>query len=164
MHEGVKTRHQSGYVFRKGGVSYLRYYDTNASGKRIQACRKLAVFNDHYRTKNDVLPLAEDFLRPINRGRQPSSTMTVRQYVEAQWLPQVESECKPSTVHSYKGVWKSYLLPSLPDLPMRSFRCKDATDLLNRHPRQTWYCAERPQGVQRGAFGHLQVCEATRSN
>jgi hypothetical protein len=103
MHEGVKTRHQSGYVFRKGGVWYLRYYDTNASGKRIQACRKLAVFNDHYRTKNDVLPLAEDFLRPINRGQQPSSTMTVRQYVEAQWLPHVESECKPSTAIRASG-------------------------------------------------------------
>lgn len=64
----MPNRHQSGYVFRKGGFWYLRFYD-NVAGpdgriERRQVCRKLAPYCDRYRSKRDVMPLVEEMLQP----------------------------------------------------------------------------------------------------
>jgi len=64
----MSKRHQDGYIFRKGAAWYLRYYEINASGERIQRCRKLVDYKDRYRSKSDARPLAEEFLRPLNEG------------------------------------------------------------------------------------------------
>lgn len=125
------TRHQRGYLWRKGRSWYLRYYETNLAGERVQACRKLVDYSDRYRSKNDVRQLAEEFLRPLNEGKfSPLSTLIIAEYVETYYLPFVESECRPSTFAGYKTLWNMYLADGLRKVTLRDFRCVDATSLL----------------------------------
>jgi integrase len=127
----MATRHQSGYIFRKGGVWYLRYYEPDAPGERRQCCRKLADYSDRYRCKSDVRSIAEEFLRPLNEGRfSPQSTLTVTEYVDSYFLPYAMGEHRPSTYAGYETLWNTYLSPRLNKITLRDFRCVDATFLL----------------------------------
>ena len=49
----MKTRHQEGYVYRKGKFWFLRYYDSvigeDGLAERKQLAKRLAPFCDRYR-------------------------------------------------------------------------------------------------------------------
>ena len=47
-----------------------------------QVSRKLADYNDQYRTKRSVRPLADEVLDPLNQGLQVNGPMTLQQYAE----------------------------------------------------------------------------------
>ena len=50
---------------------------------RRQRCRKLVDYDPRYRTKSDVKPLAEDFLRPINDSSAfPQLVARIGEFVE----------------------------------------------------------------------------------
>ena len=128
----MSTRHQQGYIFRKGRAWYVRYCETNAADRRIQRCRKLADHGEAYRTKTDVRSLAEEFLRPLNEGRlSPQSTVSVAEYVELHYLPHAKAEYRPSTYAGYETLWRIYLAGTrLKRITLRDFRCVDATSQL----------------------------------
>ena len=133
----MSKRHQDGYIFRKGGVWYLRYYEPDAAGERRQRCRRLADYSDRYRCKSDLRPLAEQFLRSINEGKfNPQSTLTVAEYVDSYYLPYAKSEHRPSTYAGYATLWDTYLADRLKRISLRDFRCVDATSLLTEIHRE----------------------------
>lgn len=133
----MRKRHQDGYIFRKGGAWYLRYYEPDAAGERRQGCRKLADYSDRYRCESDVRSLAEAFLRPLNEGKfSPQSTLTVAEYVDSYYLPYAKSEHRPSTYAGYATLWDTYLADRLKKISLRDFRCVDATSLLAEIHRQ----------------------------
>ena len=76
-------------------------------------------------------PLLDAKLRPLNEGQSaPEGTFTVNQYFDKFFLPYIEAELKPSTVHGYKGLWRMYLRPQLDSIRLRDFRCRHATEIL----------------------------------
>jgi integrase len=130
------SRHQEGYIWRKGRSWYGRWYRSEidpVTGQLIrrQHCEKLTEYCDRYRSKSDVRPLLEEKLRPENDGRAaPESTLSVVGYAEKYFIPHIERELKPSTVNGYKGLWRMYLAPHLRNKTLRDFRCVDATNVL----------------------------------
>ena len=132
----MKTRHQQGYVYRKSGWWYVRYYDSvvqeDGAIKRVQVARRIAPVGDHYRSKRVVMPLAEEFLQPVNRGTYaPESTMTLERFVEQTYLPYVAAQKRPSTFRGYKSMWHDSLKARGGDIRLREFRTCDGERLLS---------------------------------
>jgi integrase len=131
--------HQTGYIWRIGKSWYGRWYreelsrgpDGNSQVVRKQHAEKLCGISDRYRSKKDVQPLLDAKLQALNEGRSsPESTLSVADYGQTYFLPYAEKELKPSTSYGYKGIWRMYLKPRLAAIPLRDFRCVDATNLL----------------------------------
>jgi hypothetical protein len=108
----VKTarRHQKGYVFRKGNIWYVRFYDRElqADGniKQVQKCKKLVEFGGDYRSKSAVRVLADELLAPLNNGTMSAaSTMTLNQFIERRYLPFINEHKEPSTYAGYKNTF-----------------------------------------------------------
>lgn len=68
---------QKGYIYQTNGAWHVRY---RVDGKHVS--RKLADYNDQYRTKRSVRPLADEVLDPLNQGLQVNGPMTLQQYAE----------------------------------------------------------------------------------
>lgn len=126
-------RHQEGYIWRKGGNWYGRWWEDvieDAKLVRKQRARKLAEYCDRYRTERDVRPLLDDILRPLNEGKtRPEGTLSVAKFVESHYLPFVEENYKPSTLAGYKNLWGAYLSARLSKFVLRDFRTVDAATL-----------------------------------
>jgi integrase len=129
-----RTRHQRGYLYRKGSLWLLRYYDSelalDGTVRRVQKTKKLAEVGPECPNKTAARDLAREFLETINHARKtPESTMTLIRFVEDRYLPFVE-ECKRiSTFHGYRNMWKRYLKPH-GEISLRDFRTADGEHIL----------------------------------
>ena len=89
------TRHQEGYLYRKGSLWLLRYYDSefvaDGSVRRVQKTKKLAAAGLRCPNKTAARDLAREFLESINLARNtPESAMTLIRFTEDRYLPFVE--------------------------------------------------------------------------
>jgi hypothetical protein len=75
---------QKGYIYQTNGAWHVRY---RVDGKQVS--RKLADYNDQYRTKRSVRPLADEVLDPLNQGLQVNGPMTLQQYAETVYFPNI---------------------------------------------------------------------------
>jgi hypothetical protein len=138
---GTSTqRHQQGYVFRKGNGWYLRYYDSvvasDGTTARKAKCKKLENYGGKYRSKTSVKALAQEFLRPFNDGTHtPVSGMSVREFVERQYLPYINEQKRPSTFDGYRKIWQAHLKDRM-NMPLRDFRTVDCELLLTQITRK----------------------------
>jgi hypothetical protein len=128
------TRHQEGYLFRKGSLWLLRYYDSeftvDGSVLRVQKTKKLAVFGVECPNKTAARDLARDFLKSINFARRtPESAMTLIRFTEDRYLPFVKEHKRISTYHGYRNMWKRYL-ESRGEVRLREFRTVDGERIL----------------------------------
>ena len=134
-------RHQNGHIYKENGVWFGRWReDVLIDGKivRKQKARKLADVSDRYRSVNDVRPILDDILRPLNAGTAaPESTLSVADYANDFWLPWTKENCKDSSAYGYEHFWKYYLEPRLRDVRLRDFRTFDAANLLADLHRST---------------------------
>ena len=146
-------RHQDGYIWRKGGSWFGRWWeDVLMDGHivRRQKARRLAPYCDRYRTEGDVRPLLEEVLRPLNEGKaRPESTLSVAQFVQDYYLPFAQENCRPSTYSAYKTQWESYLAPRLTRTILRDFRTVDAANILAD--------IHRMHGLGRSTLRHLKA-------
>jgi integrase len=136
----MRTRHQKGYVYRKGHTWFVRYYDSRVASdgtiQRKQMARKLVEAEGEYRSKKSAQALADEFMASINSGRAtPQSTMTLAQFVETSYLPFVEAQKRVSTFHGYRNIWKRYLKPH-GSATLRDFRTVDGETTLQAVARR----------------------------
>jgi hypothetical protein len=129
-----RTRHQKGYLYKKGNLWLLRFYDNqelpDGTITRVQKAHKLVEATGEYRTKAAARTLAEEFLTPLNDGRTtPQSVMSLARFVEGRYLPFVETHKRTSTFHGYRNVWKGYLQPH-GGIALRDFRTADVEQIL----------------------------------
>ena len=129
------TRHQEGYLYRKGSLWLLRYYDsefsTNGSIRRVQKTRKLGTFGLECPNKTAARHLAREFLESINLARNtPESAMTLIRFIEDRYLPFVAGHKRISTFHGYRNMWRRYLKPRC-DIMLREFRTVDGERILD---------------------------------
>jgi integrase len=160
-------RHQSGCIVRdaKRRCWFGRWYENvvqpDGSVKRQLRNRKLADFSDQYRTKNDVRPLLDEILRPLNTGKVDArSTMTITQFVENYYVPFVKNRdnMKPSTANGYQREWKGYLKPRIGNIVLRDFRTVDAANVLNdlaRHGLNN-YSLKHAKSLMSGIFTYAK--------
>src|SRR5450755_3308481 len=129
-----RTRHQKGYLYRKGSLWLLRYYDSelalDGTVRRVQKTKKLAEIGPECPNKTEARDLAREFLETINHARKtPESTMTLIRFVEDRYLPFVEACKRISTFHGYRNMWKLYLKPH-GEISLRDFRTADGEHIL----------------------------------
>jgi integrase len=128
------TRHQQGYVYRKGSLWLLRYYDSEFSSDglvgRVQKTKKLANFGPGCPNKTAARDLAREFLESINLARNtPEAAMTLTCFAEDRYLPFVQKHKRISTYHGYRNMWKRYLKPR-GEIMLREFRTVDGERML----------------------------------
>ena len=128
------TRYQKGYVYRKGSLWLLRYYDSefteDGTVRRVQKTKKLAVFGSECPNKTAARDLARNFLQSINLARKaPESAMTLARFTEDRYLPFVKEHKRISTYHGYRNMWKRYL-KSRSEIMLREFRTVDGERIL----------------------------------
>ena len=84
---------QKGYIYQANGAWHVRY---RVDGEQIS--RKLADYNDQYRTKRSVRPLAGEIIDPLNQGREVDGPMTLQPYTETVYFPNIKPKKSPSTL------------------------------------------------------------------
>ena len=136
-----RTRHQRGYLYRKGSLWLLRYYDTEIGSdgivRRRQKTKKLAEIGCECPTKTAARDLAREYLESINRARtMPESTMMLAQFVEDRYLPFVERHKRISTFRGYRNLWKGYFKPH-GEIMLRDFGTVDGERILQSISEQT---------------------------
>jgi len=134
------TRHQEGYLYRKGNLWLLRYYDSEfpADGvvRRVQKTKKLANVGPECPNKTAARDLAREFLKSINLARRtPEAAMTLLRFTEDRYLPFVEERKRISTFHGYRNMWRRYLKPRC-DIMLREFRTIDGERILESIARE----------------------------
>ena len=128
------TRHQQGYVYQKGNLWLLRYYDTelfaDGSFRRVQKTKKLAKVRPECPNKTTARDLARQFLETINLARNtPEAAMTLTRFTEDRYLPFVKTHKRISTFHGYRNMWRRYL-KSRGEIMLRDFRTVDGERIL----------------------------------
>lgn len=128
------TRHQKGYLYRKGDAWMLRYYDfqeqCDGTIARVQKARCLGRAEGELRAKEAARSVAEEFLRPLNdRRATPLSVMSLERFVESQYLPSVEQQKRVSTYRGYRDIWRRHL-KAHGTIPLRDFRTLDGERIL----------------------------------
>jgi integrase len=129
------TRHQEGYLYRKGSLWLLRYYDSefaaDRSIRRVQKTKKLANVGRDCPNKTAARDLAREFLESINLARNaPEAAMTLTRFTEDRYLPFVEQHKRISTFCGYRNMWRRYLKPR-GDIMLREFRTVDGERVLD---------------------------------
>ena len=66
-------------------------------------------YNDQYRTKRSVRPLADEVLDPLNQGLQVNGPMTLQQYAETVYFPNIKTKKSPSTVKGYVNLYNAQI-------------------------------------------------------
>ena len=117
---------QKGTIKLIGNCWMLRYREpVIRDGKVVQRCsaKKLATYGREYRTEESVRPLAGLILAPINaKTVRPSSTQTVRDFLEHLYLPHVKGTLRASTYKSYLLSFRSSAKEHLNGHELREFR------------------------------------------
>jgi hypothetical protein len=129
------TRHQEGYLYRKGSLWLLRYYDSefaaDGSVRRVQKTKKLAAVGLECPHKTAARHLAREFLESINLARNtPESVMTLIRFTKDRYLPFIEEHKRISTFRGYRNMWRRYLEPRC-DIRLREFRTVDGERILD---------------------------------
>ena len=106
---------QKGYVFKKNGAWYLRYRDNFIVAGRLvrkQVCVRLAEVSERYRRESDLTHLIEEKMANVRQASKcPGSAELFVNFVEAVYLPHIQSTKKASTYSGYSSYWKRYLKP-----------------------------------------------------
>jgi integrase len=134
------TRHQEGYLYRKGSLWLLRYYDSvvaeDGSVQRVQKTKKLAQLGPECPNKTAARDLAREFLQSINLARNsPGAAMTLSCFTEGRYLPFVEAHKRPSTFHGYRNMWRLYLKPR-GNVLLRDFKTANGERILDGIARE----------------------------
>jgi integrase len=111
---------------------HVRY---RVDGKQVS--RRLAEFNDRYRTIKSVRPLADEILEPINAGRQVNGPMTVQQYVETIYFQNIKPKKSPSTYKGYFNLYSKHIQPRIGGMRLATFTTADGQRLLYRIDQET---------------------------
>jgi len=126
-------RNQRGQVYKKGNIWMLRWWETQVrpegTEKLIRPSKSLGVF----RTKKEARAAGDEEMRKINITIQrPQSGMSLAQFVDQNYFPDIKTRLRPSTVHGYKRLWSDYKAFWPGDMKLRDFRTLDGDRTLDR--------------------------------
>lgn len=148
---------QNGYIYQRAGWWVLRYRENLLEGGQIvrkQLAKQLAEIKpEHSRLKrppSEILRMADDFLRPLNRGEaNPQATQTIGRFADELFFPMLEKQIRESTLKGYRARWVSQLRFRCADVRLRDFTALSAQRVIDDVNRQN------PK-MKRGSLGHLK--------
>lgn len=148
---------QTGYIYRRSGFWVLRYRENmleNGKIVRKQLAKQLAAIKpEHKRLRNapaEVLEMAEDLLRPLNRGQaNPQATQTIGEFAENIFFPMLTSQVRQSTRKGYRARWDSQLRLRCEHVRLRDFTALSAQRLMDDVNRQN-------PTMKRSSLSHLK--------
>jgi integrase len=148
---------QNGYIYRRAGWWVLRYRENLLEGGQIarkQLAKQLSEIKpEHSRLKKppkEVSDMAEDFLRPLNRGEaNTQATQTIGQFADDLFFPMLEKQVRQSTLKGYRARWESQLRPRCGDVRLRDFTALSAQRVIDEVNRQN------PK-MKRSSLAHLK--------
>ena len=117
---------QRGQIFQRHGAWHLRY---RVDGKQVS--RRLAEYNEQYRTEKSVRALADQILSPVNQGLELGGLQTLQQFIELTYLPHAKLHRKPSTYNGYLNLYNLRIAPHVGGLRLATFRTLDGQRVLN---------------------------------
>jgi len=126
---------QRGQIFQRFNeqnqpVSWHLRYRVRENGKWKQVSRKLADYNDQYRTVRSVRGLADEILLPLNEGRQINGPMTLQQYAETVYFQNIKKKLKPSTYKGYFNLYSKQIQPRIGGLRLSTCTTADMQRIL----------------------------------
>jgi integrase len=74
--------------------------------------------------------LADEVMRRVNSARESETTLTCGQFYDNTFLSYCEASLRPSSVHSYKQIWKQHLQPELGAVRLTDYRTHQASTFL----------------------------------
>lgn len=111
-------RHQKGSICLRSGSFYVRAY-VNGKQKNFFLAKKDD--KHHSPTCRAVKLLRDEAMLRVNAQADAASTIKAEDFWTGTYLPFVEESLRPSSVRSYKQIWKQHLKAHLGQLPLRSY-------------------------------------------
>jgi integrase len=125
---------QNGQVYRKGRLWMLRYWrdEIGSDGKvvRRRRAKKLAEYSDRYRSKKDLESEIAKVLGQVN-ARRPTTDVTIQEFIEHSYLPDVRAKKQPSTAKGYVDIYDDHIKRRLGGLRLGEFRTVDGQKMLD---------------------------------
>jgi integrase len=127
-------RHQKGSVWLRGSSFFVRYY----AGDGRQRTEFLVAKDDrhHSKTCKPVRDLASQFMARVNGGARDRATPTCSEFWDAEFLPHAEGNLRPSSVKSYKQIWRQHLEAELGAVRLDEYRTHQASAFLTELSRK----------------------------
>src|SRR5271155_2025365 len=121
------ARYQDGHLVKRFGGWHVRYYVTE-NGIRKQKSHRLC---DDHQTKSRAKELRDDYMREaVNIGVQHEGPMGVAVFWEKNYLPFIETNVKPSTLHGYQQVWHQHLAAHFGTMYLTDYKTPMMTNFL----------------------------------
>lgn len=157
----MKLKLQAGSILKKHGAWHWRYYE---DGK--QKSVKLAEVSDEYRSKQDVIPLANDLAvrQPSNGPR--SGNIGIVDFAEKIFLPWVKAERRAATYGGYKGLWNGHLKEHFAERRLFDYQPYNATEFLTALAKDGMgrYGVSHIRALMSGIFAHAVALGHVRVN
>jgi integrase len=100
-------------IYRRKGKEGLRYYVVVDVGVKLNG-RRDQRWHSGYRTLRDAKKARAEIIGRLDRGTYIApSKITLREFIETEWLPAVKGQLRPSTFDSYAGNLRMHVLPEL---------------------------------------------------
>jgi len=127
-----RRRQQSGTVFAKSGMWYVRYSDfrvTDGQLERKRLARQIGLVAEM--TKKQARNEAKKLLAGINAPTlTPETAVTFVAFVESVYFPLIEQRTRPSTFRGYKILWRE-IKPFCGNLWTRDVRTRHVQTILD---------------------------------
>jgi len=116
-----------------------------------------------FSTKKDaVAALAELSVDVVKGDRVDPSRLTVGQYMEDRWFPAIEATgLRPSTLTSYRDVWRLYLKSSLGSIPLQNLTADELSRLYG-HLSKEGGKGGRPLSRRTVRYSHTVIHKALK--
>ena len=127
---------QRGQIYRKGRLWMLRYWqdEIGADGMvvRRRRAKKLAEYSDQYRSKKDLESEIAKVLGQVNSRRgQPTSSVTMQEFIERSYMPDVRATKQPSTAKGYTDIYEDHVKQRIGGLRLQEFHTVDGQRILD---------------------------------
>ena len=108
-------------VYKRGNTWYAHMHWTDANGKVQQKKR------GGFKTREEATKFRTSFLASIHDGsRRGTTKLRIGEYLVNEWLPNRESNLKPSTFSTYSNIVHSYLIPHVGNIRLEDMTARRA--------------------------------------
>ncbi len=128
------VRYQMGQLYREHGAWFVRYRERlrqEDSSVKLQRRSKRLGSVVRFPEKSDVEPVRVAFMQKINSDLAISEgCLTLIEFVDAVYLPWVQTERRASTYKGYREAWENHMPDRIGQIRVREFRTVHVSRML----------------------------------
>jgi integrase len=129
-----RTRHPGIYRRGESYVAIVSWRDGSQKSRQKWLTRK---------TLKAALSARRDTLNELDRGIKPDgSRLTLSEFFEQEWLPEIEATRRPQTATAYRKAWRVHIKPGLGSVKLRDLNRDSLRDFYRsvKSPPMARYC------------------------